>query len=64
VIEDVIREYPKTVGFMIGKGLPCFVCREPTWETFEEIARRSGKSEAEIDALVEELQLYAEESEG
>jgi hypothetical protein len=48
---------------MIGKGLPCFVCGEPTWGTFEEMARRSGKSESEIDALVEELQMFTREGE-
>jgi hypothetical protein len=49
---------------MIGKGLPCFVCGESTWGTFEDMARRSGKSETEIDALVGKLQLYAEGKEG
>jgi hypothetical protein len=55
VIEDLIRSHPQSVAFMLKKGLPCFVCGEPTWGTFEEVARRSGKSDAEIDALLEEL---------
>jgi hypothetical protein len=40
---------------MLKQGLPCYVCGEPTWGTLEEVARRSGKSESEIDKLVEEL---------
>ena len=55
IIEDLIREHPQSVGFMLKQGLPCYICGEPTWGTLEEVARRSGKSEAEIDALVEEL---------
>jgi hypothetical protein len=42
---------------MLKQGLPCYVCGEPTWGTLEEVARRSGKSESEIDALVEGLTL-------
>jgi predicted nucleotidyltransferase len=40
---------------MVEEGLPCFVCGEPTWSTFEEMARREGKSESEIDLLVEAM---------
>lgn len=40
---------------MIRKGLPCFVCGEPTWGTFEEMARRSGKSEEDIDLMIDEM---------
>jgi len=54
-IEDLVREYPVSVHFMIEKGLPCLMCGEPAWGSFEEVARRSGKSEPEIDLLLEEL---------
>jgi hypothetical protein len=60
-VETLITEYPESVGFMIEAGLPCFVCGEPTWGTFEEMARRKGKSEAEIDALVERMKGQFEE---
>lgn len=56
-VEDLIQEVPGAVQFMVSRGLPCFVCGEPTWGTFEEMARRSGKPEAEIDLLVAELQV-------
>jgi len=55
LIEDMVEEFPQTVQFMIGKGLPCFVCGEPTLGTFEEMARRHGKTELEIDTLIEEI---------
>ena len=42
---------------MIEKGLPCISCGEPVWGTFEDVARRSGKTEPEIDELIDELKL-------
>jgi Ni,Fe-hydrogenase I small subunit len=63
-IEDLVREWPSAVHFMIEKGLPCITCGEPVWGTFEEVARRSGKTEAEIDVLTEELQSRVQTGEG
>ncbi len=57
-IEDMIRNYPASVRFMVEKGLPCYVCGEPVWGTFEEVARQSGKSERDIDLLVDELKAH------
>lgn len=54
-VEDLITAFPHSVAFMVEEGLPCFVCGEPTWGTFEEMARREGKSESEIDLLVEAM---------
>jgi hypothetical protein len=57
-LEDLIEGYPRSVEFMVGKGLPCFVCGEPSWGTFEEMARKKGVGEVEIDQLIEELSLF------
>ena len=51
-IEDLVRDYPGAVSFMISHGLPCLVCGEPVWGTLEDIARDSGLSSGEIDQLV------------
>ena len=51
-IEDLVRDYPGSVSFMISRSLPCLVCGEPVWGSIEEIARESGLSEVEIDQLV------------
>ena len=63
-IEDLARDYPSAVRFMIEKGLPCIICGEPVWGTFEEVARKSGKTEAEIDVLIEELKSRVQTEEG
>jgi Ni,Fe-hydrogenase I small subunit len=60
IIEDLIQKHPLTVGYMIRKGLPCFVCGEPTWGTFEEMARRSGKSDEQIDQMIGEINVLVE----
>ncbi len=62
-IEDLVRDHPSSVRFMIGKGLPCMTCGEPVWGTFEEVARRSGKTNQEIDLLVDELNAEIREGE-
>jgi Ni,Fe-hydrogenase I small subunit len=54
-VEELISEFPQSVAFMVQAGLPCFVCGEPTWGTFEEMAKREGKTETEIARLVEEM---------
>jgi hypothetical protein len=54
-IEDLIEDYPVTAGFMLEEGLPCLACGEPVWGTFEEVARRTGKSDTEIDVLIGKL---------
>lgn len=62
LVEELIEQFPETVKFMVSRGLPCFVCGEPTWGTFEEMARRNGKSDPEIDALISEMQSLAKEN--
>jgi len=54
-IEDLVALFPEAVRVLVRHNLPCLVCGEPVWGTFEEVARGSGKDEAEIDALVLEL---------
>jgi hypothetical protein len=57
-IEDLVRDYPGAVSFMISHRLPCLVCGEPVWGTLEDIAHESGLSKGEIDQLV--LKINAE----
>lgn len=63
-IEDLARDYPSVFRFMIEKGLPCIICGEPVWGTFEEVASRGRKSETEIDVLIEELKSRVQTEEG
>lgn len=57
-IEELVRHYPRSVAFLIEKGLPCLVCGEPTWGTLEELARDKHWDDAAIEQLVDELNEY------
>lgn len=53
-VEDLVQ-LPGAVDFMVRNGLPCLVCGEPAWGTFEDVARSRGRSPEEIDLLLAEL---------
>jgi len=57
-IEDLVREYPESVTFLMEKGIKCLVCGEPIWGTLESSAREKGYDETQIDGLLTELKEY------
>ncbi len=54
-IEDLVREYPQSVRFLMEKGIKCIACGEPIWGTLEQAAREKGFADEQIEALVAEL---------
>lgn len=54
-IEDLINILPDSVGYLMEKGIKCIACGEPIWGTLEQAAREKGKSDAEIETYVREL---------
>lgn len=58
-VEDLLASVPNVVRYLIERGLPCLVCGEPAWGTFEELARRGGKSDGEIDTMLDEMNVLA-----
>ncbi len=55
-IEELVDILPDAVSVLIGKGMKPLACGEPVWETIEGIAGSRGYTDAEIDALVDELE--------
>ncbi|MBN2355841.1 DUF1858 domain-containing protein [candidate division KSB1 bacterium] len=55
-IEDLVREYPKSVGFLMEKGIRCLACGEPMWGTLKSAAEEKGFTAEQIHTLVEELE--------
>ncbi|MBN1541427.1 DUF1858 domain-containing protein [candidate division KSB1 bacterium] len=55
LIEDLVREYPVAVRFLMERGVRCLACGEPVWGTLESAAREKGFTVEEIDRLVEDL---------
>lgn len=56
-IEDLIREVPAAVGFLMKRGIKCIACGEPIWGTLEEAARAKGFSTEQIERLLQEVQM-------
>jgi methionine synthase II (cobalamin-independent) len=60
LIEDLVSRLPKSVGYLMRKGIKCLACGEPVWGTLEEVARKKGFSDEEIAAFVRDLNELAE----
>jgi hypothetical protein len=58
-VEDLLVSVPNVVRYLIERGLPCLVCGEPAWGSFEELARRSGKSDRDIETMLDEMNVLA-----
>ncbi len=53
-IEDLVTEFPKSVDFLMKKGIKCIVCGEPIWGTLEQAIKEKGK-ENEMEQIINEL---------
>jgi hypothetical protein len=60
-IENLVSRYPRSVRFLMEKGIKCLACGEPIWGTVASSARAKGFSEEQIDALVQELNTFISE---
>ena len=54
-IEDLVRELPESVGYLMDKGIRCLRCGEPIWGTLESASKEKGFNDSEINEFVEEL---------
>ncbi len=53
-IEELVTEFPESVGFLMKKGIKCIVCGEPIWGTLEQAIKEKGK-ENEMEQIINEL---------
>jgi len=58
LIETLVREYPKSVGFLAERNIKCIACGEPVWGTLREAAEEKGFSDEEIESIVRDLSAY------
>lgn len=59
-IEDLVRNYPFSVKYLMEKGIKCIACGEPIWGTLAEAAAEKGFSMNDIQSFVSELNEIAE----
>lgn len=55
LIEDLVRDLPKSVSDLMEKGIKCLACGEPIWSTLAEAAKEKRFSDEDIDLFVAEL---------
>jgi methionine synthase II (cobalamin-independent) len=53
LIEDIVEQYPETIGPMQQMGIQCMLCGEPVWGTLEEKVKEKGLSN--LDDIVNKL---------
>ncbi len=54
-IGDIIQQYPSVVDILMATGVHCVGCHVAAWERLEDGLKGHGKTDAEIDALINEL---------
>ena len=60
-IEDLVRELPDAVTYLMDQGIRCLRCGEPIWGSLESAAIEKGFDETAINKFVDELNnLYLE----
>lgn len=58
-IEDLVRDYPFSVKYLMEHGIKCIACGEPIWGTLEEAAKEKGFDNEAIVQFVDEMNLIA-----
>ncbi len=62
LIEDLVRDVPAAVTYLMKKNIKCLACGEPIWGTLEDAAKKKGFSDEEIGVFVKELNELASET--
>ncbi len=55
LIEDLVAQHPRSVRYLMQKGIRCIVCGDPIWGTLGSAAREKGFTDEEIAIIVDEL---------
>lgn len=54
-IEDLVRNFPFSVKYLMEHGIRCIACGEPIWGTLEEAAIEKGFNQQQIMVFVDEI---------
>lgn len=54
-IEDLVKQIPEAVVYLMENGIRCLRCGEPIWGTLENAAKEKGFSDTEISKFVTDL---------
>jgi len=63
LIEDLVKQLPKAVRYLMEQNIKCLACGEAIWGTLEEAAKKKGFSDEEIGVFVKDLNELADSQE-
>lgn len=52
-VEDIVKDYPDSVKFLMDRGIICIRCGAPVWGTLYELLE--SRNIEDKDALIKEL---------
>jgi len=58
-IEDLVRQYPFSVRYLMEKGIRCIACGEPVWGSLRDAATEKGYDESQLMQFVSEMNALA-----
>ncbi len=58
-IEELVRNYPFSVRYLMEHGIKCIACGEPIWGTLAESAKEKGYNDRDIQRFVDEMSAMA-----
>lgn len=58
-IEDLVRDIPESVSYLMEKGIRCLRCGEPIWGTLESASKEKGFGDNDIENFVKDLNAIA-----
>lgn len=59
LIEDLVREMPDAVDYLMKSGIRCLRCGEPIWGSLESAAKEKGFSDNDVDKFIFDLNLLS-----
>lgn len=59
LIEDLVREMPEAVDYLMKSGIRCLRCGEPIWGSLESAAKEKGFSDKDVVKFAFDLNLLS-----
>lgn len=55
LIEDLVKELPESISYLMEQGIRCLRCGEPIWGSLESAAKEKGFTDEQINRFINDL---------
>jgi hypothetical protein len=55
LIEDLVKELPESISYLMEQGIRCLRCGEPIWGSLESAAKEKGFTDGQINRFINDL---------